>query len=169
MSDDGFKTSGKTDFGVDVEALNAPDLSPDDLAERASGILASAFETTKVFDVIERKHRFGEVQLMGRVSSGNEAFFAKGILKPILIMASEKGHELFTGKQFFIKAGTRDIRYAWVVALSSDDLQDAVRDICEVIEAVCPTATVDVKEVPLLGPGTPSGGDGVRGAKPVRA
>lgn len=169
MADDGFKTTGKTDFGVDVNEFDAPNLSPEDLAERATGVLATAFEATRVFDVIERKYRFGEVQLMGRVSPGNESLFAKGILKPVLLMAAEKGHELFTGKQFFIKSGTKDIRYAWVVALSSDDLREAVKDICEVIDRVCPSATVDVTEVPLLGPSTPVGGSGVKGASPVRA
>jgi hypothetical protein len=158
-----------TESGQSVEEFGAPEISPEEFADHMASIVANALSSTKMFEVVEVQSGIGQLHVMGRVRKDKEKPFIPNVVKPILkVMRHSSNCNGFVGKQYLLKDDDDEVRYAWVVSLASNDLRQAVSDICRSFETVVPR--LEVTEAPLLGPGTPqSGGRGTgkRGASPL--
>lgn len=163
------KREGVTDEGQNVKDFDPPSMSPEDTAAHYTGMVANSLESTGLFQVVDMTHRIGELQIMGRVSPKDEKEFVRGVLKELL--TKTRGTcELFVGKQFLIDKVSGELKYAWVFACGSDDLQKASMMICSVIgDHVGPKYT-EAFDIPLLGSGSPEGSvvGGKKGASAVK-
>ena len=162
---------GFTDSGQDVHQFDAPDISPEEMAEHTASRVASALEATKMFGVVEVKAGIGQVHIMGRVKREHERRWAEGVVYPMLL-TMDKSEECngFIGKQYLLKEGKslESMKYAWVISFASNDLRKSALDLCTSFEATVPR--VEVTESPLMGPSTPQSGgqrSGRKGASPV--
>jgi len=160
------RTNSVSEAGQDVASFDAPDLSPQDHAEHTANLVARAFESTELFEVIEVKAGVGQFHLMGRVEQTDERRFVRLIVGPCLRATSNGKCDTFIGKQFLLKNDRT--RYAWVFSFASNDLLAAAHSICDAIEPA--TQHLEVTESPLMGPGTPQSGgqiSGRKGASPI--
>lgn len=168
--DNEFQKKGKrtNEVGQDVDSFEAPEISPEEFADHMASIVANSLAATKMFEVVEVQSGIGQVHVMGRVKKEKERPFVPSVVRPILkVMKHSDNCNGFVGKQFILNDND-EVRYAWIVSFSSNDLRRATSDICQSFEAVSPK--LEVTESPLLGPGTPqSGGQktGKRGAAPL--
>lgn len=156
--------------GQNVAEFEAPEISPEEFADHMASIMANALTSTKMFEVVEVQSGIGQVHILGRVKKEKERPFIPNVVRPILkVMKHSDNCNGFVGKQFLLKDDDEDeVRFAWVVSFSSNDLRRAVTEIVQSFEAVLPR--LEVTEAPLLGPGTPQSGGrttGKRGASPV--
>ena len=165
-----FMKKGKkiNDAGQDVEEFGAPEISPEEFADHMASVLANALSGTKMFEVVEVQSGIGQVHIMGRVKKEKERPFVPNVVKPILrVMKHSDNCNGFVGKQFVLNDDD-DVRYAWIVSFSSNDLRRATSEICQSFEAVIPR--LEVTEAPLMGPSTPQSGGrttGKKGASPI--
>jgi len=160
-------TKGLTEIGQSVAALNESDLSPQDLAEQSAQLVAKAIERTGLMVVVEIKASLGKVHLLGRVTDENKKSFIQDFTVAVLKRTLPADIDVFVGTQYFAyKGDVSNIKYGWVFAFSSEDLKEAAEYICEAAKEVAPLN--DVMESRLMGPATPRGGSGRKGAAPVR-
>jgi hypothetical protein len=143
-------------------------LTPDEYAEHIANLTANAFQSTRLFEVVEVKAGVGQVHLLGRVKSADETIFLDKVITPVL-KAIEASHECegHICKQYLRKNGKT--KYAWTVSFAANNLQSASRAICDSISSVA--AKRELLEMPLSGQPTPKGavgGSGRRGAAPLR-
>jgi len=166
-SQESLLTKGVTDTGQRLNEFDAPDISPQEYAEHTAQQTASAFEATKLIEIVEVKAGIGAVHLLGRVKKDNEKTFMEMVVHPVLRAMSESDADGFVGKQFFLKNGA--VKYGWVISFSSNNLRQAAYNIAEALEPAIPR--LEVMESPLVGPGAPQSGgstSGRRGASPLR-
>jgi hypothetical protein len=160
-----------SETGDALSAFDAPDISPEQHAEHLANLFANALESTKIFKSIEVRAGVGQVHVLGRVRKDNERKFLEDVVHPILIeFDKNEDCDGYCGKQFLLKDD--DVKYAWVVSLTSNDLRRSIAQLCRGFESAIPVRKVEVTEAPLLGPSTPqSGGNqtGKKGAAPVGA
>jgi hypothetical protein len=159
---------GRTDSSQDVGEFKAPDLTPEEYAEHTANQTANAFQSTKLFEVVEVKAGVGQVHLLGRVKQDDERDFLEKVITPVL-KAIEASHECegHICKQFILKNGKT--KYAWTISFAANNLRAAAHAICEAVSTAVPR--MEVMESPLVGPATPAGGGaggGRKGAAPVR-
>jgi hypothetical protein len=156
----------RTESGQELSDFDAPDLSPQDHAEHIAGIVSRAIESTGLMQVKEVKATVGKIHLLGRVVDENKKDFVqkfgKGVWRRVNTWC-----DIFLGTQYFpYKGDVENIMYGWVFAFSTENLMEACKEICAVAEELTPRT--DTMEVPLMGPSTPQGGGGRKGAREVR-
>lgn len=170
-------TSLETEFAsahdedMDVSSFDAPELSPEDLAQHTANMMANALEATKMFEVVEVKSGIGQIHILGRVMREKERVFTEKVVHPVLVvMETDADCNGFIGKQFLLKGGRsiENMKYAWVISFASNDLRSAASKVSYAFEPAIPR--VEVVESPLMGPSTPQSGgqiSGRKGASPV--
>jgi hypothetical protein len=160
-----------TELENSLGTFDAPwesDLSPQELAEQIGRTVAKAVERTGLMVIVEVKVSLGKVHFLGRVTDENKKSFIQDFSKAVWAKTIAAGVDVFVGTQYFpYKGDVNNIKYGWVFAFSSEDLEEAAKAICSAADEVQPK--VEVMESPLVGPATPSGGRGRgKGAAPVR-
>lgn len=156
----------ETDLGQSVHDFDPDNVSPQEYAEHLGGIVANTLENTRLVEIVEVSAAAGQVHLLGRVKQENERTLVHEVIDSILRQADDIG-ELFIGKQYFLR--DKKLVYGWVFSYGANDLKEATRMVCDAINEAVPP--MEVLESPLVGPGTPAGsigGRGAKGASPVR-
>ena len=158
-------TTGTNEVGQDVSVFDAPNLSPEQHTEHTAGVLARAFEQTRLVEVVEVKANLvNQVHLLCRVKKEAERELVHTVVTRILARLEHNERvEAFIGKEFMLKRGK--VIYAWVFSFASDDVREMAHAVCDAIDEARPRT--EVLESPLMGSGTPQSSSGGRGAAPV--
>ena len=161
-------TSGKNMCDQDVSEFAAPEISAQEFAEHTANQTATAFQSTRMFEVVEVKAGVGQVHLLGRVKQDHDKAFVDQVVTPVLQAIEETdGCEGHLCKQFLRKNGIT--KFAWTISFAANDLRAAAHAVVNAIAPVIPK--YEVMESPLQGPSTPMGAQGKagrKGATPVR-
>ena len=154
---------------ADIELFDdeaGPSDDPQDDTDKVANILASAFEATKIIEVVETQVSVGQIHFMCRIHPKNEKDVVHSICRPMLIDTKGKC-DVFFGKQYILSKDN-EVRYAWVISIGSDNLDQACKIICGIIERILPKSDKEIT-VPILGGAAPQGSvkSGCRGASPT--
>jgi hypothetical protein len=160
-----FLNDKRAERAASAALADAPEITPEEYAEHTANRVASALESTRLFEVVEVKAGIGQVHVLGRVAKDKERSFVSLVVAPILAVLDQKKDDCqgFVGKQFMLKYGT--VKYAWVISFAASDLTSASSEICASFDSAVPR--VEVSEAPLGGRGAPQSGGrqtGRRGA-----
>ena len=161
-------TRGLEDDSEDHDAFEAPELSPQDYAERSANIMADAFQKTGLVEIAQVQANVGQIHLLGRVR--DEKSFIDNAVFPIMEAVDGDDCDTFMGIQYFLKEGavSNRRRYGWVLSFSSPSIDKVLRKVCGVLEGLIEKK--ELMEMPLVGrPAPQSGGQssGRRGASPL--
>lgn len=162
-----LETTGVTETGQRVEDFAAPDISTQEYAEHTANQAATAFQATKLFQVIEVKAGVGQVYLLGRVKKEDEKRFVDDVVDAALTaMDDERGCEGHICKQYMKHHGV--VKYAWNITFAARDVRAAAHAICHALDPLIPRK--EVTKMPMQGPATPTNsgaGSKGKGASPV--
>lgn len=150
------------------------DAEPNEIFEHCAKQFAQALEATKLVQIVEaRSSPSMGIHLQGRVKPDDEGRVIHQVLPALQDAIADKfGAECcFVGKEYLRKrapTGERRSVYAWVFSLGHSDVRAITELACEKLaDAAPPPQRYKVSEVPLLGPPTPQGGGGRRGAATI--
>jgi len=152
--------------------MSTDNFGPMAISERLARRLTQALENTGLIEIVEPRAAVGQIHLLARIRKEGEKAFLYGPGKLILSALKKFPRtDIFIGKSFFIRAD--DLRYAWVVSIGSDQLEECVELVVNALGAEfepAPKRKLDLSETPLLGPAAPQSATrpGARGAAPVR-
>jgi len=162
--EDQFQSEGRTELGQDLDEFEAPEISEQEYAEHAAGIVAKALEDTNLIEIVEMQPTASQINLLGRVKQENEKKLVHSVVFSILKRCNGFS-EPHIGKIFFLK--NDKLVYGWIFSFSTTDMKTTVQSICQAIEEVAPKK--EVLEAPLVGPNPPTGSIGGRkGASPIK-
>ena len=167
--------SGKTP-DQNPDSFEAPNLTPEEMADHTARMVARVLEATHLYEVVEMEKFPGSFHFFGRVKKQNLKVWQNDLVKRCLVAMRFVG-DGFIGTQHVVRlkkgrssdskdSNDYDQVFGWVFSLASKDLYSAAVEVCRVIEeSVIPTPKTEVKEMILLGSGPPQAGSGAAGPK----
>ena len=160
--------------GQDVDNFEAPDLSPEEIADHIARSTATALESTGLIEIKELTSAVGQVHFLGRVKDNRKKDWARLVKKMLVVM--QKDCDGFIGTQNIIKLqkgavedstnpDDYDHKFGHIISFGSRNLKGAAERICQVVVDDNPSPRAEVTSAPMLGSGAPSSGGRSTGRK----
>lgn len=171
-----FKDAESDASGQSPDNFEAPNLTPEEMADHTARMVARVLEATHLFEVVEMEKFPGSFHFFGRVKKQNLKVWRHDLVKRCLVAMRFVG-DGFIGTQDVVRlkkgrsADSRDPNdydqlFGWVFSLAAKDLYNASVEICRIIEEWgIPAPKTEVREMIMLGSGPPQAGSGAAGPK----